>query len=237
MYRAPISGNPTSVLDVGTGSGIWALDFASQHPSSQVLGIDLSPVKPNRAVPTNCTFQVHNAEVAWDFPDYQPFDFIHSRFLVQGMHDWHGYFKKCYDHLKPGGWVEAHEVQFPMSSADPSVSPDTPFMRWGYLVHEGLAKGGINSSAPNEFSRYLRELGFEDIAEEIIPWAVAPWPQDEKAKKIGEMEAANLEDGMEGMTVGVLTKTLGWTREQVDDFVAEIRRDLWDTEKKYIIYV
>jgi hypothetical protein len=29
------------VLDVGTGTGIWAIDFADAHPESSVIGVDL----------------------------------------------------------------------------------------------------------------------------------------------------------------------------------------------------
>lgn len=35
------------VLDVGTGTGIWALDFGDEHPEAQVIGVDLSPIQPN----------------------------------------------------------------------------------------------------------------------------------------------------------------------------------------------
>jgi tRNA G46 methylase TrmB len=34
------------VLDVGTGTGIWAMDFGDEHPESHVVGIDLSPSQP-----------------------------------------------------------------------------------------------------------------------------------------------------------------------------------------------
>ncbi|KAL4729764.1 hypothetical protein ACLX1H_004188 [Fusarium chlamydosporum] len=34
------------VLDVGTGTGIWATDYADEHPDAQVTGVDLSPIQP-----------------------------------------------------------------------------------------------------------------------------------------------------------------------------------------------
>ncbi|KAJ0310947.1 hypothetical protein COL516b_001647 [Colletotrichum fioriniae] len=35
-----------NVLDVGTGSGIWAIDFGEEHPDAEVCGVDLSAVQP-----------------------------------------------------------------------------------------------------------------------------------------------------------------------------------------------
>jgi methylase of polypeptide subunit release factors len=41
LHNAPITRNPHRILDVGTGTGIWAIDMADKYPSAEVLGIDL----------------------------------------------------------------------------------------------------------------------------------------------------------------------------------------------------
>ncbi|GJD03928.1 UMTA [Colletotrichum higginsianum] len=34
------------VLDLGTGTGLWAIDYGDYHPETEVLGVDLSPIQP-----------------------------------------------------------------------------------------------------------------------------------------------------------------------------------------------
>ena len=46
LYLAPIPKDPHNVLDIGTGTGIWAIDFADEYPSAKVVGTDLSPMQP-----------------------------------------------------------------------------------------------------------------------------------------------------------------------------------------------
>lgn len=35
------------VLDIGTGSGAWVIDVATQYPNVEVVGLDLAPVNPS----------------------------------------------------------------------------------------------------------------------------------------------------------------------------------------------
>lgn len=41
---APREGSQPSVLDVGSGSGSWAIDMGKQFPHVEIVGLDLAPV-------------------------------------------------------------------------------------------------------------------------------------------------------------------------------------------------
>ncbi|CAI4213998.1 unnamed protein product [Parascedosporium putredinis] len=51
LYYAPLD-KPQHVLDVGCGTGAWAMDFADANPSAEVIGLDLSPSSPPGSRPT-----------------------------------------------------------------------------------------------------------------------------------------------------------------------------------------
>jgi hypothetical protein len=55
-HLAPIKPDLQNVLDFGTGTGIWAIEFAEEYPSANVLGTDLSPIRPQLLVPSPQTF-------------------------------------------------------------------------------------------------------------------------------------------------------------------------------------
>jgi tRNA G46 methylase TrmB len=40
LHLAPL-GDPQRILDIGTGTGIWAIDAADRYPAAKVIGTDL----------------------------------------------------------------------------------------------------------------------------------------------------------------------------------------------------
>jgi len=68
LYFAPISpisssGTPFKVLDIATGTGLWAIEFGDQFPEANIIGTDLSPIQPT-LVPPNVRFFIEDSYVS-----------------------------------------------------------------------------------------------------------------------------------------------------------------------------
>ena len=57
LHLAPIGPTPQSILDLGTGSGLWCIEMGELYPSAEVTGVDLSANMPIW-VPPNVNFEV-----------------------------------------------------------------------------------------------------------------------------------------------------------------------------------
>jgi SAM-dependent methyltransferase len=80
------------VLDVGTGTGFWAIEFGDQHPQAHVTGIDLSPIQP-AWTPPNVQFKVGDLEEPWGFSD--KLDFIYIRMMTGSFSHWPQIIEQC----------------------------------------------------------------------------------------------------------------------------------------------
>ncbi|KAI9733115.1 MAG: hypothetical protein M1834_003662 [Cirrosporium novae-zelandiae] len=226
LHLAPISQDIKTALDIATGTGIWALDFADQYPECKVIGTDLSPIQPTLNLP-NCSFIVQDShEEVWNY-DHK-FDFIHSRMVLFGWRDWSRYFRQAYKNLNPGGWLEIQEFSFPFECPDGSCSIEDPAIRWTQLVVEAAAKNGVNLRAFKDWGRQMQEAGFVDIHYKALRFPVNPWGKGKKAKLMGRLGLRDALNGCSGITMRPLTKFLGWTPEEVDELVEAAKEQMLD---------
>lgn len=167
LVCAPLVKDPRRVLDIGTGTGIWAVEFADEYPSAEVVGIDLSPIQTSW-VPPNCKFYVDDAESEWSYQPEEAFDFIHGRGLGGSISNWGRLYSQIYENLIPGGWCEFQEYQGWVHSDDDTINTGgTATKQWLDLLDEATVKFGKQLNVASRQKQWMIDAGFVDVQEEI----------------------------------------------------------------------
>ncbi|KAM5358849.1 hypothetical protein ACJZ2D_014947 [Fusarium nematophilum] len=225
LHLAPIKDNIQSVLDIGTGTGIWAIEFADDHPGAHVIGVDISPIQPVW-VPTNLDFQLDDCNEDWNYRER--FDFIHVRRMCGSIKDWSAFFKQASESLKPGGYIESHEVSMRFECDDETIRPGSPQEKWWELFKAAGDKmeRSFTIAEDDTLRKSMEENGFTNIKEYPSKIPVGRWPKDEQRKEIGRFVLAASYNDLEGFLLRPAIELLGWSQEEVFIFAAVLRKEL-----------
>lgn len=229
IYKTAFPGNPTTVpldnptriLDIGAGTGEWAMDAAEAYPDCEVTGTDIAGIF-SRYAPPNLFWEIDDAELEW-LREPNSYDLVHLRNMTGAFRDWSYIYQQAFKVCKPGGWIEVmdkDELQGPghfMGFFPPSSIIHQLFRDWkeaGKLSGRPL---GIDHIRPE----LLRDAGFVDITltERIIP--VSPTQME-----TGHLFLKTLIDAIESFTMRLLTNYKGYTAEEVRRASVRIAKDL-----------
>ncbi|KAM5507685.1 hypothetical protein McanMca71_000953 [Microsporum canis] len=222
LHLAPISKDPQRVLDLCTGTGIWAIAFADENPSAEVIGNDLSPTQPS-LVPPNVKFIVDDVEDEWGYED-SPFDYIHGRFLIASIRCWQKLIHQAFNCTKPGGWVEFQDWDGTIRSDDDTLN-GTDLLMLQESVKDAFIEIGINANPGAECGSWLKEAGFINITTQKYKVPLGTWPKDKHLKVIGAYNLLQHDEGLGGIANLPLIQK-GWTPEEIQVLLAKARGDL-----------
>lgn len=74
----------------------------------------------------------------------------------------------------------------------------------------------------------MRDAGFENVMERKFKWPTNTWPKGKKAKTLGMWSLANNLDGLSAVSMAILSRAQGMSREEVEVGMVDVRRDLRD---------
>jgi SAM-dependent methyltransferase len=223
LYLAPIH-KPARVLDLGTGTGIWAMEFAEAHPESDVLGTDLSPIQP-AYVPANCRFEIDDCEDEWVYT--YKFDYIHGRYICPFLGNIPKLLASIYGNLNPGGHVEIMETLMLMKAIDDTLDGNV-LRTWNQYMIEGVRKIGKDPLAAVNLKQWMKEAGFVNVTEKNFSVPANTWAKGEEQKIRGMMMSNNLSEVAGGITTKIMTEVYGWSWEKVEVFLTDVRAGLKD---------
>ncbi|KIX05179.1 uncharacterized protein Z518_06051 [Rhinocladiella mackenziei CBS 650.93] len=237
-FYAPIK-NPTSILDVGTGTGVWAVDVADDYPAAIVVGTDLSPTQPSM-VPPNLRFEIADADEEWTFRP-ESFDLIHTRAMNDlSLRDWADYYRQAFRALKPGGWAEAQECCCRRQSDDDTIPKDGHMLLWEDEWERAMKKiGKTGHCNPNLVMEQMEDAGFANITCKYFKAPLGPWPKNPTLKEAGRFAQVMMIEGLYGMSVKLFTDVLGWEMDKYEALLAKAREELRrnDIHSYFMIYV
>lgn len=181
LHLAPIDPDECRyVLDLGTGTGIWAIDFADAHRSAEVTGVDLSPIQPSW-LPPNCHFMIDDIEKPWEEPNNH-FDFIHMRCLYGSIADWPALFKQAFQHTAPGGWIQSMEIDIQFASDDGTLDTDHTMLQWSDIFFEAGEKMGKTFRVAHHTADWIADAGYQDLQSQWFKIPVGKWPKDKVSR-------------------------------------------------------
>ena len=184
LYTALLPSEPQRILDVGTGTGIWAIEMAELFPSASVIGTDLSPIQPSW-VPPNLQFYVEDAEDDWTFGDFEKFDFVHGRALCGGIADWPRFYEQAYKSLQPGGWMEMQDHECWINSDDGGMKRAPGCTEWIHEVDRASRMVGKPLNVAHMHKQWMIDAGFEDVKEIVkkVSPLVEIWQSPDQSRR------------------------------------------------------
>ncbi|KAF2401850.1 LaeA-like protein [Trichodelitschia bisporula] len=233
LHEAPINEaandplGPPRILDLGCGTGIWAIDMADRYQTAEVVGIDLVNIQPEK-IPPNLRFRVpRDYESIWSLGE-DSWDLIHLQMASGSVSSWPELYQKIYTHLKPGfGWIEQVEIDLTPRCDDGTLLPDSPLVKW----YEYLAGATARADRPIAYQQNTRQMlqaaGFIDIRETIIRAPINPWSADQHQKAIGRWYNLGLTDGLEALSLAPLTRVYRWDADQhIRPLLSQVKEEI-----------
>ena len=173
-YAAPLN-QPQSILDVGSGTGRWAMEMAQLFPYANVVGTDLVEPKAETAAaslgygldkrPDNYAFVQGNLLEGLPFAD-GAFDFVHVRLLLFAISSdkWPLVAREVLRVTKPGGWVESVETG-PQRNGGPAMDA---LVQWITVASQ---RRGVDPLLGPRIASYYANAGATgmDVREVSIP--------------------------------------------------------------------
>jgi ubiquinone/menaquinone biosynthesis C-methylase UbiE len=205
-YEAPVA-NPRDILDVGTGTGRWALEVALVWPAANVVALDIVPPPIDQGAsaqdirPTNYLFVPGNVLERLPFED-RSFDYVHQRMLVGAIprDRWPDVSGELVRVTRPGGGVEAVEA----GSAKGGGPALDALNHWGITA---AAQRGIDIAMGARIGELFQQAGINRVnAREVLI------PLGKRGGRLGLMMEANYFSALENIRPLILA--LGLTDEE-----------------------
>ncbi|KAG5930779.1 hypothetical protein E4U53_002133 [Claviceps sorghi] len=235
LFEAPLqkdSKRPLRIVDLGTGTSIWAIDVANNACSvatpMEILAVDINMIQPQYLPPQVTTLRLDLEQRSWDSSVWGNCDLIHIRQLYGSIRPemWDSIYRNAFRHLRPGpAYIEHVEIDWTARWAE-DIPANSPLQKWSEYFRAGMARIGRSLEVDGpQVRNYLHRAGFVKIQVQSKRCFLSASLSGNRIKAEKWLNEA-LRRNLEGYSMLPLIEGLGWTKERVDAFCAEVKRDI-----------
>ena len=147
--------------------------------------------------------------------------------LLSCFKDARAVIQQAYDNLAPGGYLELQDFVYPPQFFGETLT-DTPLYKWGQTILEASRKLGRPWDNVPKYKGWMEEIGFEEVVEKKYYWPLNAWPKGNYFKQISVYAQADLLNGLDGMSLKLMG-LMGWSADEVKDFLVGVKEDVKNT--------
>lgn len=223
-YLAPLKPETDTILDVGTGTGIWPVEMSRLFPQAHITGVDVSSSSFQYSSTAMYTFMLGDVLQGLPFPEKQ-FEFVHQRLLVAAIPSahWPSVINELIRVTRPGGWIEMLEIGVTIKNAG---SETARLLAW---MGERSKERGFDMGMVSQLGRLLIEAGVQDVEIHHIPAPLGAW-----GGHVGSMLKANVLGAFSALK-GAYCAQAQMRPEQFDAWVQDVAEE-WETLRASYIF-
>ncbi|KAL8948531.1 MAG: hypothetical protein Q9183_007681 [Haloplaca sp. 2 TL-2023] len=140
--------------------------------------------------------------------------------------DWPTFLGRCFEHLKPNGWIEFLDLAVPYGADNMQASDSSSaFFRFGEALFKGFELLGRDFRAGPKYVQRLRDLGLQDVKETILKWPMGAWGDTDMERQTGQLSLQNFKLLLPDL-VPVLAHDPDISREEAQKLVEDTIQDV-----------
>ena len=145
--------------------------------------------------------------------------------MIGAFRDWGHIYREAYKHLKRGGLLEVADFGA-IQLGGMEEGENTALSVWQGAMREACEKAGVPFDMAHLRKEVFEEAGLSVTKTKSVTVPLGTWDEDPRKKVAGKMALIAALEGLEAMSLRLLTRWGGWEEEGVRELCERVREQV-----------